>query len=409
MIQRFQRIRHFSSFCTSFPEIRHSVHELCNKFPGKYWNSLESSAKNSYPTEFVQALTSAGFLGSLIPEKYGGSGLSLFEACTVLHEIHSHPNGCNGAAVHAQIYTMSTILNHGSEKQKGNVLPKISKGEIRLQAFGVSEPNSGTNTLALETKAKKIDGGYVINGTKIWTSRAEHSDYMLLLAKTVEDEQNVSKKNWLSTFLVDMNKAKRNGLNIKKIPTMINHNTCEVHFENVFVPEEDLVGREGEGFSYILDSMNAERLLIAAECLGDAKFFIDTAVGYAKERVVFGRPIGQNQAIQFPIAQVYAELQAAELLVREGAELYEEINSGERVQDKKELGNLANMSKLVASEVSWKAADICMQTFGGFAFAKEYNIERKWREARLYRIAPISTNIIHSYIAEKILDLPRSY
>lgn len=322
-----------------------------------------------------------------------------------------HRAGCNGGAAHAQMYTMATILNHGSEAQKAEYLPKIANGTLRLQAFGVSEPNSGTDTLSLETTARfdTAEDKFIVNGTKLWTSRVEHSDLMLLLANTAKpqtDAQDLPKHQRLSTFLVDLNEAKKNGLEIRKIKTMINHNTCEVCFTQVPISKDSLIGDLGNGFRYILDSMNAERILIAAECIGDGKFFIDRAVNYVKERKVFGRPIGQNQGIQFPIAEAYAQLKAAELVVQKAASLYDAKLS---TVDKKTLGMYANLAKLMASEASWKAGEVCMQSHGGFAFATEFDIERKWREARLYRIAPISTNLIYSYLAEKVLRLPRSY
>jgi hypothetical protein len=341
-------------------------------------------------------LTEAGFLAALIPEQFGGSGLGLSAAAAILEEIHA--TGGNGAACHAQMYTMGTILRHGSDGQKAKFLPAIATGELRLQAFGVTEPTSGTDTLSLRTSAARAGGDYVINGQKIWTSRAEHSDLMLLLARTTPKEQVKRRTEGLSVFLVDMRTAK--GLTIKPIRTMMNHATTEVFFDDMRVPAENLIGREGEGFRYILSGMNAERILIAAECIGDAKWFIAKASAYAKERKVFARPIGQNQGVQFPIARAYAQMRAAELMVREAARRYE---AG------LDCGAEANMAKLLAADASWAAADMCVQTFGGFGFAEEYDIERKFREARLYQVAPISTNLILSYLAEHVLGLPRSY
>jgi alkylation response protein AidB-like acyl-CoA dehydrogenase len=378
-----------------FSAIRESVRALCAKFPGEYWRELDR--ERGYPTEFVKALTDAGFLAALIPEEFGGSGLSMRAAAAIMEEIHAA--GCNGAACHAQMYTMGTILRHGSAEQKKKYLPGIARGELRLQAFGVTEPTSGTDTLSLRTTAKK-DGNshYVINGQKIWTSRAEHSDLMLLLARTTPKEQAKKRTEGLSVFIVDMREAK--GLAIRPIRTMMNHATTEIFFENLRVPAENLIGEEGAGFRYILGGMNAERILIAAECIGDAKWFIEKATAYAKERALFGRPIGQNQGVQFPIARAYAQMRAAELMVHEAARKYD---AGE------DIGAEANMAKLLAADASWAAADMCVQTHGGFGFAEEYDIERKFRETRLYQVAPISTNLILSYLAEHVLGLPRSY
>jgi alkylation response protein AidB-like acyl-CoA dehydrogenase len=377
--------------------IREAVRALCANFPGAYWRALDR--ERAYPTEFVAALTKAGFLAALIPEQYGGSGLPMSAAAAILEEIHA--SGCNGAACHAQMYTMGTVLRHGSAEQKERYLPGIARGELRLQAFGVTEPTSGTDTLSLRTTAIR-DGNhqYVVNGQKIWTSRAEHSDLMLLLARTTPREQARSRTAGLSVFLVDMRGVKGNGLTIRPIRTMMNHGTTEVFFENMRVPADSLIGNEGEGFRYILSGMNAERILIAGESIGDAKWFIGKATDYARERAVFGRPIGQNQGVQFPIARAYMAMRAAELMVREAAALYE---AG------KDCGAEANMAKQLAAEASWEAADMCVQTHGGFGFAEEYDVERKFREARLYRVAPISTNLVLSYIAEHVLGLPRSY
>jgi acyl-CoA dehydrogenase len=389
--------------------IREAVRALCANFPGEYWRALDR--ERAYPEEFVAALTKAGFLAALIPEEYGGSGLAMSAAVAIMEEIQA--SGCNGAACHAQMYTMGTLLRHGGAAQKARYLPAIARGELRLQAFGVTEPSCGTDTLSLRTTAIR-DGNdsYLVNGQKIWTSRAEHSDLMLLLARTTprpppnppphagEGGVGASRTAGLSVFIVDMREAKGHGLTIRPIRTMMNHATTEVFFENMRVPAENLIGNEGEGFRYILSGMNAERILIAAECIGDAKWFIDKAAGYAKERVVFGRPIGQNQGVQFPIARSYMAMRAAELMVREAAALYE---AGQ------ECGAEANMAKQLAAEASWAAADMCVQTHGGFGFAEEFDIERKFRETRLYTVAPISTNLVLSYIAEHVLGLPRSY
>jgi alkylation response protein AidB-like acyl-CoA dehydrogenase len=376
--------------------IREAVRALCANFPGAYWRALDR--ERAYPTEFVAALTKAGFLAALIPEQYGGSGLPMSAAAAILEEIHA--SGCNGAACHAQMYTMGTVLRHGSAEQKERYLPAIARGELRLQAFGVTEPTSGTDTLGLRTTASRDGNHYIVNGQKIWTSRAEHSDLMLLLARTAPREQAASRTAGLSVFLVDMRAVKGNGLTIQPIRTMMNHGTTEVFFENMRVPADSLIGNEGEGFRYILSGMNAERILIAGESIGDAKWFIGKATAYARERVVFGRPIGQNQGVQFPIARAYMAMRAAELMVREAAALYE---AG------RDCGAEANMAKQLAAEASWEAADMCVQTHGGFGFAEEFDVERKFREARLYRVAPISTNLVLSYLAEHVLGLPRSY
>ncbi len=377
-------------------EIREEVAKLCAKFPGEYWRTLD--AVRGYPTEFVHALTEAGYLAVLVPEEYGGSGLGLSAAAAILETIHEQ--GCNGAACHAQMYTMGTVLRHGSDAQKQHYLPKIATGELRLQAFGVTEPTSGTDTTALRTTARREGDEYVVNGQKVWTSRAEHSDLMLLLARTTPRDQVAKKTDGLSTFLIDMQAAKGHGLTLRPIRSMMNHNSCEVFFDDMRIPADTLVGTEGKGFRYILDGMNAERLLIAAECIGDAKWFIQKATEYAKARVVFGRPIGQNQGIQFPIANAYAKMRAAELMVQDGLARFER---GEP------CGEQANMAKMLASEASWAAAEMCVQTHGGFGFAEEYDVERKFRETRLYQVAPISTNLILSYLAEHVLGLPRSY
>jgi acyl-CoA dehydrogenase len=377
-------------------DIRASVRALCAGFPGEYWRALDR--ERGYPKEFVTALTEAGFLAALIPEEYGGSGLPLAAAAAILEEVHAA--GCNGAACHAQMYTMGTVLRHGSAEQKRRWLPAIARGELRLQAFGVTEPTSGTDTLSLRTAAVRDGDTYVVNGQKIWTSRAEHSDLMLLLARTTPREQMKSRTHGLSVFLIDMRLAQGANISINPVRTMMNHATTEIFFDDLRVPVENLIGEEGEGFRYILSGMNAERILIAAECIGDAKWFIDKAVAYAKERRVFDRPIGQNQGVQFPIARAYAQMRAAELMVREAVSLYD---AG------RDCGAEANMAKLAAADASWAAAEMCVQTHGGFGFAEEFDIERKFRETRLYQVAPISTNLILSYIAEHVLGLPRSY
>ncbi len=377
-------------------EIREEVRKLCARFPGEYWRKLD--AERAYPTAFVTALTESGYLGALIPEEFGGAGLPLAGAAAILETVQAE--GCNGGACHAQMYIMGTILRHGSPAQKKEYLPKIATGELRLQAFGVTEPTSGTDTTSLRTFARKEGDKYIVNGQKVWTSRAEHSDLMLLLARTTPRDQAAKKTEGLSTFIVDMRKVLGKGLTIRPIRTMMNHNSCEVFFDNMEIPADSLVGIEGRGFRYILDGMNAERLLIAAECIGDAKWFIAKAKDYAINRQVFGRPIGQNQGVQFPIARAYAQMRAAELLVREGIRKFD---AGEP------CGEEANMAKMLAAEASWAAGEACIQTHGGFGFAEEYDIERKFRETRLYQVAPISTNLILSYVAEHVLGMPRSY
>jgi acyl-CoA dehydrogenase len=379
-----------------YVDIRESVRALCAKFPGEYWRTLDR--ERAYPTEFVTALTEAGYLAALIPEEFGGSGLGISAAAAILEEIHA--SGCNGAACHAQTYTMGTILRHGSAAQKQRYLPKIASGELRLQAFGVTEPTSGTDTLSLRPTARREGDHYAINGQKIWTSRAEHSDLMLLLARTTLREQVKKRTDGLSVFLVDMRLAQGTSMTITPIRTMMNHATTQIFFDDLRVPAENLIGEEGQGFRYILSGMNAERILIAAECIGDAKWFIDKATRYAKERVLFDRPIGRNQGVQFPIARAYAQMRAAELMVHQAARQYEEGT---------DIGPEANMAKLLAADASWFAADMCVQTHGGFGFAEDYDVERKFRETRLYQVAPISTNLILSYLAEHVLGLPRSY
>jgi acyl-CoA dehydrogenase len=376
--------------------IRDSVRALCAEFPGEYWRELDR--ERAYPTAFVDAMTSSGFLGALIPEEYGGAGLPLRAACAILEEVHR--NGCNAGAIHAQMYVMGTVLKHGSEAQKQALLPKVASGEIRLQAFGVTEPTSGSETLALRTTAVRDGDSYVINGQKIWISRAEHSDYMVLLARTTPIAEIKKKGDGLSVFLVDMREAKQAGLTIRPIRTMMNHATTELFFDNVRIPAGNLIGEEGRGFKYILDGMNAERTLIASECLGDARWFIETASAYARDRKVFGRPIGANQGVQFPIARAYAQYRAAALMVERAADRFDQgLPAGEE----------ANIAKMLASEAAWAAGEACIQTHGGFGFAEEFDIERKYRETRLYQVAPISTNLILAFLAQNALDLPRSY
>lgn len=380
----------------AYQDIRDAVARLCARFPGEYWRTLDRDM--TYPGDFVAALTQAGWLSILIPEAYGGSGLPLSAAAAVLEEIQR--SGCNGGACHAQMYTMGTLVRHGSEAQKQRYLPQIAAGELRLQAFGVTEPSSGTDTGALKTTARLDGDHFVVKGQKIWTSRAEHSDLMLLLARTTPLMDGMKKTDGLSVLIVDMREAVGNGLTIRPIRTMMNHATTEVFFDDLRVPAENLIGEEGKGFRYILSGMNAERILISAECIGDAKWFIEKASTYAKERHVFGRAIGQNQGIQFPIARAYANMRAAELMVREALSLYE---AG------KNPGAEANMAKMLAADASNEAANVCIQTHGGFGFAEEYDVERKFRETRLYQVAPISTNLILSYLSEHVLGLPRSY
>ncbi|MDP6353024.1 MAG: acyl-CoA dehydrogenase family protein [Alphaproteobacteria bacterium] len=380
----------------TFPEIRDGVRALCAGFPGAYWR--EKDRERAYPGEFVAALTEAGYLAALIPEAFGGSGLPIAAAVAILEEIHR--SGCNGAACHAQMYTMGTVLRHGSEAQKRRYLPAIAEGNLRLQAFAVTEPGAGSDTSRLQTTAVRDGTDYVVNGQKVWTSRAEHSDLMVLLARTTPREDNAARRDGLSVFLVDMREAVGNGLTIRPIRTMINHATTELFFDDLRIPASSLIGNEGAGFGYILDGMNAERILIAGESIGDARYFIDKATAYACERQVFGRPIGQNQGIQFPIARAYAQTEAADLMVRKAAAMFD---AG------RPCGAEANMAKLLGSEAAWAAGDTCMQTHGGFGFAEEYDIERKYRETRLYQIAPISTNLILAYLGQRVLGMPRSY
>jgi len=377
-------------------EIREAVGKLCERFPGEYWRKLD--IERTYPSEFVAALTEAGYLAALIPEEYGGAGLTLSAAAAVLEEIQRA--GCNGAACHAQMYVMGTVLRHGSDEQKAHYLPGIASGELRMQAFGVTEPTSGTDTTSLRTFATRVGDHYVVNGQKIWTSRAEFSDLMLLLARTTPRDEAAKRTHGLSVFIVDMREARESGLTIRPIRTMMNHSTTEIFFDDVRVPAENLVGEEGMGFRYILSGMNAERILIAAECVGDAKWLIEKAASYARERIVFGRPIGMNQGVQFPIARAYANMRAAELMVKEAVRLYE---AG------RDCGAQANMAKMLAADASNEAANVCIQTHGGFGFAEDFDVERKFRETRLYQVAPISTNLILAYLSEHVLDLPRSY
>jgi len=379
-----------------YADIRESVAKLCAGFPGEYWRKLEDG--RAYPSEFVGALTASGFLGALIPEEYGGAGLPLRAAAVILETIHR--NGCNAGACHAQMYIMGTLLRHGSAAQKNLYLPGIASGALRLQAFGVTEPSTGSDTTQLRTRAVRDGDHYVINGQKVWTSRALHSDLMLLLARTTAVEQVKKRSEGLSVFLIDIRAARGQGLEIRPLDAMINHNATEVFFNDLRIPADALIGKEGEGFRYILDGMNAERILIAAEALGDAQYFIERGSNYSKERVVFGKPIGQNQAVQFPIARAYAETEAAGLMTRKAAALFD---AGVP------CGAEANMAKLLAADASWNAAEACMQAFGGFGFAREYDIERKWRETRLFRTAPISTNMVLAYIGQHVLGMPRSY
>lgn len=380
----------------SHQDIRDAVAKLCTRFPNNYWRALDS--KRGYPDAFIKVLNEEGYLSVLIPEEYGGAGLGLEAAGAVLEEIAR--SGGNPAAFHAQMYTMGTLLKHGSARQKQYYLPKIAAGELRLQAFGVTEPAAGTDTLSIRTSAKRQGDKYLVNGQKVWISRAEHSDLLLLLARTSPQEAVQRKTDGLSVFLVDIRQAVGHGLTIRPIQTMMNHHTTELFFDNLEIAADCLVGEEGKGFRYILDGMNAERILIAYECIGDCKFFIDRATEYARERVVFGRSIGQNQGIQFPLARAYAQMRAAELMTNRAASLFD---AGEACAEQ------ANIAKLLASEVAWMAADTCIQTYGGCGMAKEYDIERKFRETRLYQVAPISTNLILSYIGEHVLHLPRSF
>ena len=379
-----------------FPEIRASVRKICGGFAGAYWRELE--VKQAYPTEFVKALTDAGYLAALIPEEYGGAGLPLRAAAVILEEIHAA--GCNAGACHAQMYIMGTLLRHGNAEQKARYLPEIARGELRLQAFAVTEPTTGTDTTRLKTRAVREGDHYVIHGQKVWTSRALHSDLMLLLARTTPLDQVKKKTEGLSVFLVDINASRGKGLAIKPLAAMVNHNATEVFFDAVRVPAENLIGEEGKGFRYILDGINAERILVSSEAIGDARWFTKTAVDYAKQRIVFEQPIGRNQGIQFPIARAHAETVAADLLLRKAAAMFDAGLP---------CGDDSNMGKLLAADAAWHAAEACIQTHGGFGYAREYDVERKWRETRLFQIAPISTNLVLAYIGEHILGMPRSY
>jgi acyl-CoA dehydrogenase len=380
----------------SYPEIRDAVRRLCADFPGFYWRALDRD--RTYPTAFVEALTEAGYLSVLIPDEFGGSGLGLGAATAILEEVHR--SGCNGGACHAQMYTMGTLLRHGTPDQKKNYLPKVASGQLRLQAFAVTEPTSGTDTTRIRTFAERVGDRYIVNGQKIWISRAEHSDLMILLVRTSARDDVAKSSDGMSVLLVDLRQAVGNGLTIRPIRTMLNHATTELFFTDLSVPFENLIGEEGKGFKYILDGMNAERILIAAECIGDGRFFIDRAAAYAKERSVFGRPIGQNQGVQFPIARAFVQVSAAAEMVCKAADMFDAA---------KPCGTEANMAKMLASEASWFAADMCVQTHGGFGFAEEYDIERKFRETRLYQVAPISTNLILSHVATHALGLPKSF
>ena len=379
-----------------YPELREAVRRICAKYPGAYWRDLED--REAYPTTFINELTAAGFLSALIPEEYGGTGLPLRAAACILEEINA--SGCTASQGHAQMYIMGTLLRHGSEAQKQHYLPKIATGELRLQAFGVTEPTSGTDTTSLRTRAVRQGDSYIVNGQKVWTSRAAHSDLMLLLARTTPLADVKKKSDGLSVFLVDLREAVGNGLEIRPIKAMINHNTTEIFMDNLRIPADCLIGEEGRGFKYILDGMNAERILVASECIGDGKWFTKTSIAYANSRVVFGKPIGTNQAIQFPIAKAWAQLEAADMICRRAAALFAEG---------KDCGADANIAKMLASEATWAAAEACMQTHGGFSYAREYDVERKWRESRLYQIAPISTNLVLGYVGQHVLGMPRSY
>jgi acyl-CoA dehydrogenase len=379
-----------------YPELRESIRKVCERYPGDYWRKLE--AEQAYPTEFIKELTQGGFLACLIPEEYGGSGLPLRAAAVILEEINA--SGCTASQGHAQMYIMGTLLRHGSNEQKQRYLPQIASGELRLQAFGVTEPNTGSDTTKLKTRAIRDGNHYIVSGQKVWTSRARYSDLMLLLARTTPVEKVQRRTDGLSVFLIDLRENLGKGVEIQPIEAMINHNTTQVFFDNLKVPPDALIGEEGRGFRYILDGMNAERILVAQECIGDGRWLLQKGVDYAKERVVFDRPIGQNQGVQFPLARAYAELEAADMICRRAAALFD-VGA--------DCGADANMAKLLASEATWHAAEAAMQTYGGFAFAREYDIERKWREARLYQTAPISTNLILAYLGQHVLGMPRSY
>ncbi|TFV51254.1 acyl-CoA dehydrogenase family protein [Bradyrhizobium niftali] len=377
-------------------DLREGVRRLCSRFPGEYWRSVEEKA--AYPGEFVKALTEAGYLAALIPEEYGGAGLSLRAAGVILEEINA--SGCTASQCHAQMYIMGTLLRHGSKEQKQRLLPRIASGELRLQAFGVTEPTTGSDTKKLKTRAVRDGDNYVVHGQKVWTSRALHSDLMLLLVRTTPVDQVVKKTDGLSVLLVDLQQSKGKGMEIRPLKAMINHNTTEIFYDGLKVPAENLIGQEGQGFRYILDGMNAERILVGSEAIGDGRWMIERATAYANERIVFDRPIGQNQAIQFPIARAYASLQAADMMVRKAAALFDAH---------RDCGADANMAKLLAADAAWEAAEATMQTYGGFAYATEYDIERKWREIRVGRTAPISVNLILAYIGQHVLGMPRSF
>ncbi|HLW23547.1 MAG TPA: acyl-CoA dehydrogenase family protein [Steroidobacteraceae bacterium] len=379
-----------------YPELRDAVQRVCERFGGKYWQDLET--RGAYPSDFVKALTEGGYLAVLVPEKYGGAGLPLRAAAVILEEIHA--SGANAAACHAQIYTMGLLLRHGNEAQRAQYLPSIASGALRLQAFAVTEPGSGSDTTKLRTMAVREGEEWVVNGQKVWTSRALHSDLMILLARTSPAEQVADKTEGLSVFLIDMRAVRDRGLEIRPLRAMVNHGTTEVFFRDVRIPASSLIGEVGQGFRYILHGMNAERILIASECLGDGRWFIDKATRYARERRVFDRPIGQNQGVQFPIARAHVQLSAAELMVRRACALFDAGHA---------CGPEANMAKLLASEAAWMAGEACLQTHGGYGYAVEYDVERKWRETRLYQIAPISTNLILAYVGEHVLGMPRSY
>ncbi len=385
-----------SDLAEELEQIRRGVRELCKKYPAEYWRRLDD--ERAYPQEFVDELTRAGYLAALIPQEYGGAGLGIREGAAILEGINR--SGGSAAACHAQMYIMGTLLRHGSEKQKRTYLPEIASGKLRLQAFGVTEPNTGSDTTQLKTRAERKGDVFIVNGQKVWTSRALHSDLLLLLARTTPLDQVKRRTDGLSVFLVDLREAKGNGIEIRPIKAMINHNTTEVFIENLRVPAANLIGEEGQGLRYILDGMNAERILVASECVGDGRWLLRKGVAYANQRRVFGRPIGQNQGVQFPLARAYAELEAADMICRRAAALF---------QAGLPCGADANIAKLLASEATWRAADTAFQTHGGFAFAQEYDVERKWREVRLYQTAPISTNMVLAYVAQHVLGLPRSY
>lgn len=383
-------------FDHEYPEIREAIRDLCADFPATYFREIDE--RRAYPEAFVDALTKAGWLAALIPQEYGGSGLSLVEASVIMEEINR--SGGNSAACHGQMYNMGTLLRHGSAEQKASYLPKIASGELRLQSMGVTEPTTGTDTTRIKTTAVRKGDRYIVNGQKVWISRVQHSDLMILLARTTPLAEVTKKSEGMSIFIVDLRDAVGNGLDVRPIRNMVNHETNELFFENLEIPAENLIGEEGKGFKYILDGLNAERALIAAECIGDGYWFIDKVMRYAKERIVFGRPIGQNQGVQFPIAKAYVNVEAASLMRYKACELFD---AG------KPCGAEANMAKMLAADASWEAANACLQFHGGFGFAADYDVERKFRETRLYQVAPISTNLILSYIAEHILDLPRSF